>query len=142
MASSWRNLEHLNLSRPGGWRLPSRTTLPGLVPLLQACPFLGIVVDATHDHVPSPPRLSSDIVPNTALKAVDFSNSLISLLESVAAYLSVILPSLRRIACGDYAPPWQSDPSEHKSRWAKVERILNGVSGDWPRPYHLQLLWN
>lgn len=128
IATAWPLLEALDLSiRECGWEIPSKVTLPGLLPLLQHCPnlaLLGLVVDAT--VLPS----ASTMLPgagirNTALESMWLADSKITRPALVASFLSAVAPNIEQIV--SWNTPLLSGRTgkdKYKKRWKEVERLV------------------
>lgn len=143
MALAWPCLETLDLSiRECGWEIPSRVTLPGIVPLLRHCPnlaLLGVVVDATvlpascappsasslHTLAGVAPRLPGGGVRNTSLESLWLADSKITRPTLVASFLSAVAPNLEQIV--SWNTPLLSGregKDKYMKRWKEVERLV------------------
>lgn len=132
----WPRLQHLDLGACNGRRGTSRVTLPGLVPLLRNCPhlrYLGIVVDANHIEPDVLANATQGLhVQNTNITSINFGDSEITDVESVAEFISAVLPEVGEI----YA--WDEDNMRddedvadlYGHLWQSVVKILNGASAD------------
>ncbi|KAG8221424.1 hypothetical protein J3R82DRAFT_1612 [Butyriboletus roseoflavus] len=125
IAMAWPLLETLDLSiRECGWEIPSKVTLPGLVPLLRHCPnlvLLGVVVDATVLPVNST-RLPGAGVRNTSLESLWLADSKITRPSLVASFLSTIAPNIEQIV--SWNTPLLSGRNgmdKYLKRWKEVE---------------------
>ncbi|KAF8129508.1 hypothetical protein EV363DRAFT_1337372 [Boletus edulis] len=128
IAMAWPLLETLDLSiRECGWEIPSKVTLPGLLPLLQHCPnlaLLGLVVDATVLPIAST-RLPGAGVQNTSLESLWLADSKITRPSLVASFLSAVAPNIEQIV--SWNTPLLSGRSgkdKYLKRWKEVERLV------------------
>lgn len=125
---AWPLLETLDLSiRECGWEIPSKVTLPGLVPLLRNCPnlaLLGIVVDATVLPISST-RLPGAGVRNTSLESLWLADSKITRPSLVASFLSAVAPNIEQIV--SWNTPLLSGRNgkdKYMKRWKEVQRLV------------------
>ncbi|KAI9573115.1 hypothetical protein HD554DRAFT_2059143 [Boletus coccyginus] len=128
IAMAWPLLETLDLSiRECGWEIPSKVTLPGLLPLLRNCPnlaLLGLVVDATVLPMVST-RLPGAGVRNTSLESLWLADSKITRPSLVASFLSAVAPNIEQIV--SWNTPLLSGRSgkdKYLKRWKEVERLV------------------
>lgn len=131
IAMAWPRLETLDLSiRECGWEIPSKVTLPGLVPLLRHCPnlaLLGIVVDATvlPAAASTTTRLFGAGVRNTSLESLWLADSKITRPSLVASFLSAVAPNIEQIV--SWNTPLLSGrdgKDKYQRRWREVERLV------------------
>ncbi|KAH7921199.1 hypothetical protein BV22DRAFT_745852 [Leucogyrophana mollusca] len=97
LALAWPRLEKLHLMTHHDWGISPKMALFGLLPLLEYCPRLAsfaIIIDATA----RPAKAPRNGVRNTLLTEINVGTSRISSPAFVAAFLSEILPRLRRIS--------------------------------------------
>ena len=128
IAMAWPLLETLDLSiRECGWEIPSKVTLPGLLPLLQHCPnlaLLGLVVDAT--MLPTTwTRLPGAGIRNTSLESLWLADSKITRPSLVASFLSAVAPNIEQIV--SWNTPLLSGRNgkdKYLKRWKEVERTV------------------
>ncbi|KAN0082407.1 hypothetical protein V8E55_008202 [Tylopilus felleus] len=132
IAMAWPLLETLDLSiRECGWEIPSKVTLPGLLPLLRHCPhlaLLGLVVDAT--VLPVASTSSSSSLPgrgirNTSLESLWLADSKITRPDLVASFLSAVAPNLEQIV--SWNTPLLSGRAgkdKYHKRWKEAERLV------------------
>lgn len=128
IAVAWPNLKTL-LVRDASRSKP--TTLFGLVPLVRHCPDLASISVNLSFHQPS---ISQRDLPeigcsNLHLETVHFQDSYIEGLESdaVAAFLSHLLPNLRRINLYHWGPVGR--PPSSIQKWSRVEKLLKVSAG-------------
>lgn len=129
IATAWPLLETLDLSiRECGWEIPSKVTLPGLLPLLRNCPnlaLLGVVVDATVLPTAST-RLPGAGVRNTSLESLWLADSKITRPSLVASFLSAVAPNIEQIV--SWNTPLLSGrkgKDKYLKRWKEVERLVS-----------------
>jgi len=128
---AWPLLETLDLSiRECGWEIPSKVTLPGLVPLLRNCPnlaLLGVVIDATVLPVDmeTTERLPGGGVRNNCLESLWLADSKITRPALVAAFLSAVAPNVEQIV--SWNTPLLSGregKDKYQKRWKEVQRLV------------------
>ena len=129
IALAWPRLETLDLSiRECGWEIPSKVTLPGLVPLLRHCPnlvLLGVVVDATLLPSGASAQLPGAGVRNMSLESLWLADSKITRPAMVASFLSAVAPNIEQIV--SWNTPLLSGRSgkdKYMKRWKEVERLV------------------
>ncbi|KAH7921197.1 hypothetical protein BV22DRAFT_1198366 [Leucogyrophana mollusca] len=122
LALAWPRLENLQLVSSHSWRVQPSITLPGLLPLLEHCPrlaSLAILVDTTTTPAKAS-QLPGKGIRNTLLTEINVDRSRISSPVFVAAFLSDILPNLRRI---------RAIRAITRGRpWREVERMLSAFA--------------
>ncbi|KAH7925254.1 hypothetical protein BV22DRAFT_1034258 [Leucogyrophana mollusca] len=127
MASAWPHIQTLDISyREQGWEIPTRITLPGIIPLLQNCPYLqylGLVVDATVVSA-SAARLPGAGVRNTSLGTLYLADSPITRPALVAAFLSSVSPYVSLLAWNSESLLHRPGGRKYRKRWKQVYQML------------------
>ena len=129
----WTQLRTLTICGPDGWGGCSRITLAGLISLLSLSKLdaLGIVVDASSvNHTVDMPKTG---VPNTKLSTVHFGDSVIHDAPSVAAWLSDVLPNVKKIhswgvSAAEMASVSAADAMKYQSRWEEVASLIEAAA--------------
>ncbi|TFY65450.1 hypothetical protein EVJ58_g1977 [Rhodofomes roseus] len=125
MAMSWPQLEELSLKsmKQYPWTTPTATTLIGLAHLARYCPSLrclAIDVDTNPATVPDSVKLGDGFC-NRVLKRIEVPQyPALGDCAKIGAFLHVIFPNLRWIAC--------SDESQDGS-WGIVQEVFHGIWG-------------
>ncbi|KII88738.1 hypothetical protein PLICRDRAFT_54566 [Plicaturopsis crispa FD-325 SS-3] len=138
MARAWPMLTKLSLSAAfgaAGWKVPSRITLAGLLPLLQNCPHLetlDIVIDA---RILPPSETRLDVGHHGSVRSLFLGNSFINTPTRVALLMADLFPNVQGaiMAWWDmYMEYWLEDEmlyrsaSDYAGLWAEVSRLMPG----------------
>jgi hypothetical protein len=129
IAASWKHLQSLHIGTRGGWAGQSRISLGGLVPLLSLPKLqrLGIVINASVvEHTLDLPPTG---VCNTKIFRLDLADSVIQDEHSVAAFLSDVLPNVKRIDSWHDDAAYNASVSlaeakKYKNRWNIVAGLI------------------
>lgn len=129
IAASWKHLRSLHIGTSGGWAGQSRISLGGLVPLL-SLPKLeefSIVIDASVvEHILDLPPTG---VRNTKISVLNLADSVIHDEHSVAAFLSDVLPNVKKInswhaAAVQNASVFPAEAKKYRDRWNMVAALI------------------
>jgi len=129
ISTSWPRLRSLCINARGGWAGQSQITLTGLIPLLSLPQLqeLSIAINATVvDHTLNMPPTG---VFNTKICDLNLADSVIQNEHAVAAFLSDILPNVRRIDSWFYnvarnASVSPADAEKYNARWNTVAALI------------------
>jgi hypothetical protein len=134
ISTSWPRLRSLHINTRGGWAGQSQITLAGLIPLLSLPQLaqLSIVVNAAvvDQTVNMPPTGVS----NTKIFNLHLADSVIRNEHSVAAFLSDILPNVRKInswcpGAAQNASVSLADAKEYQARWNRAAALIPTFAG-------------
>jgi hypothetical protein len=133
IAASWKHLRSLCIGMNGGWAGQSQISLGGLIPLL-SLPKLeefNIVINASVvEHM-------LDLLPagvrNTKISSLSLADSVIQDEHSVAAFLSDVLPNVKKIdswhgAAAHNASVSRAEAKEYRDRWNMVAALIGTFS--------------
>lgn len=124
---AWPHMSAMRLFENAIWPMPSKVTLPGLLPLAQRCTKLELCGIALNASGP-PASLPSDKVVHEALSVFYFGCSPIDDVRSTVAFLSEVFPNLASLdswnGSGHLNLKAGSLEYEYRERWRMVERML------------------
>ncbi|KAF8968543.1 hypothetical protein BDZ97DRAFT_1902880 [Flammula alnicola] len=125
LATSWPSIETLLLNTEPVYLAQSNLTLEALLPFARHCRRLqhfGLFIDASSSvDVPHLSSLTSSFVPFQSLRRLSMGISIITDDNTVALYLSQLLPLECRIDCGI---TWDEDRPDRCEAWSRVAELV------------------